>query len=271
MPKSPTYVKTKGERASAGRKARIYKITIDPRPNIIELSELLDAAEDLNQIEVLRMTFDCKWFTKDPKKSQIGKIRYTISDFFMDVPLQTVKFDEKYSIKDLLSDLRRLDKKLIDEYHAYTIDNLYPTAITILDKGTMKIVRFDKVRQINKESQVGKMLRGGQIMPLDAVDLHFAKLDKKTLTWVSRERPNRINEEMKMYQKGTYMINADDIKKFTHHLHPHTEKHDGQHCMFTMITTCPVLITERKMKVITIDPEEGFCEIKLPLPMEEES
>ncbi len=248
----------------------IRKITIDPRLNIIELLELLYKAEERDEIEVLRITFDSKSFTKDPMITAVGKIRYVSSEFFMKVPLQTVKFGEDYSVEELLKDMKELDNFLIEEYHAYTIENLYPISITVLDIGKEKIVKFAKVRQIDKQSQIGQMLRGGQIMPLDAIDLHHAKLDKDLL-WVLRGRPEGIQKDIESYLKGNYIINAVDIKKYTDHLHPHTEEHDGQHCKFTIITTCPVIIKERNVKIITVDEEEGSCEMVYPLPIEEEN
>ncbi|MBA7528933.1 hypothetical protein ES705_21125 [subsurface metagenome] len=272
MPKG--VIKKLGDKPPKSEKIRrdnIRKITIDPRLDIIELLVLLNEAEERDEIEVIKISFDSKWFTKELRKTEVGKIKYVISEFFMDVPSQTVRFDEDYSIKNLLEDMRKLDESLIDEYHAYTIENLYPTSITIFDRGQTKIIKFGKVRQIDKKSQIGQMLRGGQIMPLDAIDLHFAVLDKKTLLWVSRGRPPRIENEIKSYLKGNYIINAVDIRQFTDHIYPHIEKHDGQHCRFTIITTCPVIIKERNVKIITVDDEEGSCEMVFSLSIEEES
>ncbi|KKM17272.1 hypothetical protein LCGC14_1677420 [marine sediment metagenome] len=261
-------------------KDNIKKITIDPRLDIIKLLKLLYEAEERDEIEVLKISFDSKWFTKDPRKTIVGKIKYVSSNFFIDVPPQTVKFGEDYSVEELLKDMRELDNFLVGEYDAdnYTIENLYPTSLYILDRAQSKsikgktqekIIKFGKVRQIDKKSPVGQMLRGGQIMPLDAVDLHNAKLDKDLL-WISRGRPSDIEKDIEDYIKGGYIINAVDIKQYTDHLHPHIEEHDGQHCRFTIITTCPVIIKEIPVKIITVDKKEGSCEMIFPLPIEEE-
>jgi len=248
----------------------VEKITVDPRLNILELMQLLVECEKKGWTELISLSFDAKYSAKHSKRINIGIVKLEEAESFINIPLQKARFGEKLDPETFLADLIKLDRYLLERDSTYTIDNLYPTKILVMDKGEKHMnIQFSKVRQVSKKSPVGMMLRGGQIMPLDAVDLHYSKMNKD-LTISNGIRPELISEHRKQYPKGSYIINADDIKQLTKYIYPHLEKDDACFCDWTIVTSCRVYKRDRQISEFVLNPEDGdTCSGRFPIPLEE--
>lgn len=153
------------------------------------------------------------------------------------VPKKTIYFSDDYTTIDLIEAFDELEEDLLKDSYKYSMD-IYPIKLFILDRGSISnksltVVQFNKERKISKQSEVGKMLSGQQVMPLDAVMVYSASLDKRTgkYKYGKKTIPKGIAEEKKQYEQGKFVLDVDHVERYTRHV---------CHASYTGIRTCKV-------------------------------
>ncbi|MFX1310054.1 MAG: hypothetical protein ACFE8C_10190 [Promethearchaeota archaeon] len=230
----------------------IERISIDPHlsKSVLDLLYKIRKIEKNGNIKLLQVEFEGSYQSNGKIRKGYGKykkLEVEYDDFGVKVPKKSIKLSDDYTIEDLIEAFEEFEKDLLDKNHNYKLD-AYPNTLTILDKGSMTnrayhLVEFKKVRKINKESPVAKILETIQ-MPLDLVAIYKAGISKKTGKYIRKGVIRNIDGTRKF-------VDADDVNRYTRNIY---------NSEFTKRTKCEVGIETKETKVI-IPIEGGYCEI----------
>ena len=239
-------------------RVEVERITIDPKLSLIELLNAIKNSKNRKEIEILKVGFEGSLQTQTFKEMGFGKDKKVVikqTGNGMSIPRKILRINSAYTIEDLIDAFDELEDYLISHKHDYSLDN-YPVKLTLIDKGSVPnypqhIVVFEKRRKVDKDSQVGSMLKGAQYMPLDAVKLYKAKYDVKKEKYEKIGIPSVIVEKMNHYDSKSQFIDADDIKNYTRNLYESE---------FTIRTNCIVGKETKVFAKFTTVPG-GTCKI----------
>jgi len=239
-------------------RVEVERITINPEFSLPELLYVMNESKIRKEIEILRIGFEGSLQTKNFTEMGFGKGKKVIikqTGTGMSIPRKILKISDSYTIEDLINAFDELEDYLISHKHNYTLD-IYPVKLTLVDKGfspnyAQHIVVFEKRRNVDKNSEVGHMLKGAQYMPLDAVKLFKAKYNIKKEKYEKTGIPSIIADKMNQYDTESQFIDADDVKNYTRNLY------DSE---FTIRTNCIVGKETKVFAKFTTIPG-GTCKI----------
>ncbi len=239
-------------------RVEVERITINPELSLNELLLVMNKSKKMKEIEILKIGFEGSLQAQTFKEMGFGKEKKVVikqTGTGMSIPRKVLRIDSSYNIEDLIDAFNELEDYLISHKHNYSLD-IYPVKISLVDKGNapnyaQHIVVFEKRRGVDKNSEVGIMLKGAQYMPLDAVKLFKAKYNVKKNKYEKIGIPSVITEKMKHYDSKSQFIDADDIKNYTRNLYESE---------FTIRTNCIVGKETKVFAKFTTIPE-GICKI----------
>ncbi len=225
-----------------GKKIKIIKVpvvSIDPTLSVYELLRKIYEEEEKKHILLLSLTFEGSIQSDNPMVKFYGKKRRLKIKFTNDtnIPKTTIKFTDKYTTVDLIGAFDELEEDLLKMKHNYSMD-IYPIRLFVLDRGSisnksLNAIKFNKERNINKQSEFGRLLSGRQVKPLDAVMIYIVTIDKKTgkYKFGKGSIPGNIAKEKEQYEMGKFVLKVDHVERYTRHI---------RHASFTGIRICPV-------------------------------
>ena len=239
-------------------KVEVERITINPKFSLTELLQKMKEAQKRNEIEILKIGFEGSLQTSDFTEMGFGKgKRVTIKQTStgMSIPRKILKINDSYTVEDLIQAFNDLEDYLIKNKHDYNLD-IYPVKLSLVDKGSspnypQHILIFEKRRKVDKNSEVGSLLKGAQYMPLDAVKLYKTKYNAKKRKYEKLGIPTVISNKMKNYDQESQFIDADDIENYTRHIYLSE---------FTIRTNCIVGKETKVFAKFTTIPD-GTCKI----------
>ncbi|MFW9874943.1 MAG: hypothetical protein ACFFG0_17690, partial [Candidatus Thorarchaeota archaeon] len=239
-------------------KVEVERITINPELSLIELLSVMNESKKRKEIEILKIGFEGSLQTTNFTEMGFGKgkkVTIKQTGTGMSIPRKVLKITHSYTIEDLIDAFNELEDYLISHKHDYTLD-IYPVKLSLVDRGTapnyaQHIVVFEKRRKVDKNSEVGSMLKGAQYMPLDAVKLFKTKYNGKKNKYEKTGIPSVITEKMKHYDSKSQFIDADNIKNYTRNLYESE---------FTIRTNCIVGKETKVFAKFTTIPG-GTCKI----------
>ena len=239
-------------------RVEVERITINPELSLNELLCVMNKSKKMKEIEILKIGFEGSLQAQAFKEMGFGKEKKVVikqTGTGMSIPRKVLRIDSSYYIEDLIDAFNELEDYLISHKHNYSLD-IYPVKISLVDKGSapnyaQNIVVFEKRRGVDKNSEVGIMLKGAQYMPLDAVKLFKAKYNVKKNKYEKIGIPSVITEKMKHYDSKSQFIDADDIKNYTRNLYESE---------FTIRTNCVVGKETKVFAKFTTIPD-GSCKI----------
>lgn len=252
------YKDIKPDEKSSIEKVEVERITINPELSLNELLFVMNKSKKMKEIEILKIGFEGSLQTQTLKEMGFGKEKKVVikqTGTGMSVPKKVLRIDSSYTIEDLIDAFNELEDYLISHKHNYALD-IYPVKLSLVDKGcapnyAQHIVVFEKRRKVDKNSEVGSMLKGAQYMPLDAVKLFKAKYNGKKNKYEKIGIPSVISEKMKQYDSKSQFIDADNIKNYTRNLYESE---------FTIRTNCIVGKETKVFAKFTTIPG-GTCKI----------
>jgi len=239
-------------------RVEVERITINPEFNLTELLNLINESQKRKEVEILKIGFEGSLQTTAFSEMGFGKGKKVVikqTGTGMSVPRKILMITDSYTINNLIDAFNELENYLISHKHDYMLD-IYPVKLTLVDKGTapyyaQHIVVFEKRRKVDKNSEVGSMLKGAQYMPLDAVKLFKTKYNGKKEKYEKIGILSVIAEKMKHYDSKSQFIDADDIKNYTRNLYESE---------FTIRTNCTVGKETKVFAKFTTIPG-GTCKI----------
>jgi len=239
-------------------RVEVERITINPELSINELLHIMNESKKRKEIEILKIGFEGSLQTKNFTEMGFGKGKKVVikqTGTGMSIPRKVLIISTSYSIQDLSNAFNELEDYLISHKHNYSLD-IYPVKLTLVDKGStpnyaQHIIVFEKRRKVDKNSEVGFMLKGAQYMPLDAVKLFKAKYNRKKGKYEKTGIPSIITEKMKNYDPDSQFIDADDVKNYTRNIYDSN---------FTIRTNCIVGKETKIFAKFTTIPG-GTCKI----------
>ncbi|KKN59000.1 hypothetical protein LCGC14_0546750 [marine sediment metagenome] len=214
-------------------------VSINPTLSVYELLKKIHREEEKKHVSLLSLTFEGSIQADNPMVKFYGKKRRLKIKFTNDtnIPRTTIKFDEKYTTIDLIDAFDELEKDLLEMKHDYSMD-IYPSRLFILDKGSISnksliAIKFNKERKISKQSEFGRLLKGLQVEPLDAVMIYVVTIDKRTgkYKFGKGSIPGNIAKEKEQYEMGKFVLNIDHVERYTRHV---------CHASFTGVRTCQI-------------------------------
>ena len=239
-------------------RVEVERITINPELDLNKLLYLINESRKRKEIELLKIGFEGSLQNTTFSEMGFGKGKKVVikqAGTGMSVPRKILRFIDSYTINDLIDAFNELENYLISHKHDYSLD-IYPVKLTLVDKGhspnyPQHIVVFEKRRKVDKDSEVGSMLKGAQYMPLDAVKLYKAKYNAKKEKYEKIGIPSVIAEKMRHYDSKSQFIDADNIKNYTRNLYESE---------FTIRTNC-IVGKETKVFAKFITIPGGICKI----------
>ena len=252
------YKDVKPDEKGVIEKVEVERITITPELSLIELLNVMNESKKRKEIEILKIGFEGSLQTQTFKEMGFGKEKKVVikqTGTGMSIPRKVLRINSSYTIEDLINAFNELEDYLISYKHDYSLD-IYPVKLSLIDKGcapnyAQHIVVFEKRRKVDKNSEVGSMLKGAQYMPLDAVKLFKAKYNGKKNKYEKIGIPSVITEKMKHYDSKSQFIDADNIKNYTRNLYESE---------FTIRTNCIVGKETKVFAKFTTIPG-GTCKI----------
>lgn len=239
-------------------KVEVERVTINPKLSLTELLQKLKDAQKRKEIEILTVGFEGSLQNINFTEMGFGKEkRVTIKQTGtgMSIPRKILKINDSYTVEDLIQAFNDLEDYLIKNKHDYNLD-IYPVKLSLVDNGSspnypQNILIFEKRRKVDKNSEVGSLLKGAQYMPLDAVKLFKTKYNAKKRKYEKLGIPTVISDSMKKYDYDSQFIHADHVKNYTRNIY------DSE---FTIRTNCIVGKETKIFAKFTAIPG-GTCKI----------
>lgn len=245
----------------------IDRVSIDPNlsKNVKLLINKIYNAEKQNKVKLLKIEFESSGKSTRTRKRGFGKnekLKAVFTGSSIWIPKQTHKLTNNYTIDDLIDAFDAFEVNAIREIPTYAFD-AYPNSLILLDKGRpdnypQHIIVFDKVRKIDKESSVAKIL-GNIHMPIDLIAIYKAEHNPKAGK-DENQLPFRKTQVIRNIDGTTKFIDANDVYNYTGNLY---------HSKFTVVTSCEVGIETRETKQI-VPVEGGTCKIISKRPEKKE-
>lgn len=239
-------------------KVEVERVTINPKFSLTELLDKLKDTQKRKEIEILKIGFEGSLQTTNFTERGFGKekkVTIKQTGTGMSIPRKTLEITDSYTIDDLIQAFKDLEDFLIKNKHDYNLD-IYPVKLSLVDKGSspnypQHILIFEKRRKVDKNSEVGSLLKGAQYMPMDAVKLFKTKYNAKKRKYEKLGIPTIISEAMKKYDRESQFIHADHVKNYTRYIY------DSE---FTIRTNCIVGKETKIFAKFTAIPG-GTCKI----------